>query len=184
MIILDNGRSGLLGSEFQDMLRLYQMRRLHEPLPGLSDRRRPCIRHGLCRAHGFGAVAGTERPGGNPASAQCLHLLRALRGGLSDEDPRCPGCCGNGGNWPSRPAHSPAAERYGIAVWAWFAKRPWLYRPASRLAARLLAWTGRRDGVIRKLPLLSGWTDGRDFPAPQGGTFQAQWRKQRGRAGT
>jgi L-lactate dehydrogenase complex protein LldF len=34
-----------------------------------------------------------------------------------------------------------------------------------------------RDGAVRRLPLGRGWTDERDFPAPQGGTFMDQWRK-------
>jgi L-lactate dehydrogenase complex protein LldF len=28
---------------------------------------------------------------------------------------------------------------------------------------------------LQKLPMGGGWTDHRDFPVPQGGTFQAQW---------
>jgi len=28
-----------------------------------------------------------------------------------------------------------------------------------------------------RLPFATGWTRHRDFPAPQGATFQAQWRR-------
>ena len=39
---------------------------------------------------------------------------------------------------------------------------------------------GRADGRYRTLPLASGWTRFRDFPAPQpGGTFHARWAKRR-----
>jgi L-lactate dehydrogenase complex protein LldF len=40
-----------------------------------------------------------------------------------------------------------------------------------------LAWLGRDKGRFAALPLAKGWTDYRDLPAPQGDTFQAQWRK-------
>ena len=64
----------------------------------------------------------------------------------------------------------------GLAFWAFFARRPWLYGFATDLAARALAFVGRAHGRFRWLPLAGGWTDQRDFPAPQGATFQAQWR--------
>jgi L-lactate dehydrogenase complex protein LldF len=31
-------------------------------------------------------------------------------------------------------------------------------------------------GRLSKLPMGGGWTGYRDFPAPQGGTFQSKWR--------
>jgi L-lactate dehydrogenase complex protein LldF len=45
-----------------------------------------------------------------------------------------------------------------------------------------LALLGRRSGRFNSLPLAGGWTNFRDFPAPQGGTFQARWAKERSRA--
>jgi L-lactate dehydrogenase complex protein LldF len=48
------------------------------------------------------------------------------------------------------------------------------------MAARVLAGVGKfAGGRFRWLPLASGWTRHRDFPAPQGATFQTQWRKRR-----
>ena len=35
---------------------------------------------------------------------------------------------------------------------------------------------GRKRGRFASLPLAEGWTCSRDLPAPQGPTFQAQWR--------
>jgi L-lactate dehydrogenase complex protein LldF len=61
-------------------------------------------------------------------------------------------------------------------MWAFFAKRPRLYGLATAAAARLLAWAGRARGRFCWLPLASGWTRYRDFPAPQGETFQSQWK--------
>ena len=71
---------------------------------------------------------------------------------------------------------SPAAARTGLALWGFFAKRPRLYGFATAVAARLLALAGRARGRFSWLPLASGWTRHRDFPAPQGATFQAQWK--------
>ena len=49
------------------------------------------------------------------------------------------------------------------------------YRLATRLAGGVLGLAGRRRGRFRRLPLASGWTGTRDLPAPEGGTFMAQW---------
>jgi len=76
---------------------------------------------------------------------------------------------------------SPATVRAGLALWGFFAKRPRLYGIATAMVARLLARAGRVRGRFSWLPLASGWTRHRDFPAPQGGTFQAQWNRMRGR---
>ena len=38
----------------------------------------------------------------------------------------------------------------------------------------------RDKGRFASLPLAKGWTQTRDMPAPQGATFQAQWKKQKG----
>ena len=54
-----------------------------------------------------------------------------------------------------------------------------LYRLATLAAARLLALAGTRRGRFRWLPFAGGWTRHRDFPAPQGATFQAQWKARR-----
>jgi L-lactate dehydrogenase complex protein LldF len=77
----------------------------------------------------------------------------------------------------------PATYRAGLGVWAWFAKRPGLYRVASRLGMGVLGALGQHRGRFRSLPLAGGWTRGRDFPAPQGRSFQDLWaERQRGRA--
>ncbi|HYF53892.1 MAG TPA: lactate utilization protein LutB domain-containing protein, partial [Salinarimonas sp.] len=76
----------------------------------------------------------------------------------------------------------PAAQRSGLRAWAFLARRPALYRLATRLAIGALALAGRARGRFARLPLAGGWTKHRDFPAPQGGTFQERWRRER-RAG-
>ena len=73
----------------------------------------------------------------------------------------------------------PAAQRWGLGVWAWFAKRPKLYRMATALAARVLTNQGVGKGRMSRLPLASGWTQYRDFPSPQGKTFHQLWKERR-----
>jgi len=73
----------------------------------------------------------------------------------------------------------PWYERTGLRIWAWFAMRPRLYGLASRIGVRALRALPRRDGMISRLPfaLASGWTAERDFPAPAGKTFRELYRE-------
>jgi L-lactate dehydrogenase complex protein LldF len=73
----------------------------------------------------------------------------------------------------------PWSERAALRVWAWFARRPKLYALASKVGVRLLRRFAGNDGVIHKLPLGGGWTDGRDMPAPAGRTFRELYEAQR-----
>ena len=75
---------------------------------------------------------------------------------------------------------SPAMARWGLAFWAFFARRPRLNAMATAVAMRLMALAGRRRGRFTWLPLAAGWTRHRDFPAPEGATFQAQWKRRAG----
>ena len=68
--------------------------------------------------------------------------------------------------------------RRGLGFWAWFARRPGMYRLATRSAIRVLGLMARGRGSFRSLPLAGGWTAGRDLPAPEGGTFMARYAKQ------
>ena len=79
---------------------------------------------------------------------------------------------------------SPATVRSGLGLWGFFAKRPALYRFATRLAVSAMGLAGRRAGRFRWMLFAGGWTRNRDLPAPQGQTFQARWRRDHhGRAG-
>jgi L-lactate dehydrogenase complex protein LldF len=69
----------------------------------------------------------------------------------------------------------PRRYRAGLRLWAFFARRPRLYRLATRLAMRALGNLGARRGRFRALPLAGGWTRHRDLPAPEGATFQELW---------
>ena len=71
----------------------------------------------------------------------------------------------------------PATIRSGLALWAWFARRPSLYRIATSLAMFGLGLLGKLLGRFRWLPLAGSWTRHRDFPSPEVQTFQAQWKR-------
>ncbi len=71
---------------------------------------------------------------------------------------------------------SPGSVRVGLGLWAFMARRPWLYQLATGAPMRMLAWMGRRRGRLSSVPLARGWTRYRDLPAPQGRTFQSRWK--------
>ncbi|MCU0949899.1 MAG: LutB/LldF family L-lactate oxidation iron-sulfur protein [Burkholderiaceae bacterium] len=177
-VLVDGGRTGLLGGDFEDMLR--------------------CIRCGACMnhcpvyqkigGHAYGWVypgpmgsvltpsyTGIENAIDLPHAAtlcgQCQvvcpvkiplpELLRKLREKQFDRGLR------------------PWYEMAALAGWGWAARNPSLYRFGSRIAARALKWLGGDRGMIRSLPLASGWTDHRDLPAPSGKTFMEQYRERK-----
>src|SRR5258707_2858596 len=74
---------------------------------------------------------------------------------------------------------SPAAYRFGLGVWAFLARRPRLYQFFTKLAMRALANRGLGRGRFHSLPLAGGWTVHRDFPAPEGPTFQELWAERK-----
>jgi L-lactate dehydrogenase complex protein LldF len=182
VIILDNGRSAMLGTDFQDMLR--------------------CIRCGACMNHCpvYQAVGGHAYgwvyPG--PMGAVLTPTLIGVdqAGHLPNASTfcgRCEAVCPVRIPLPKMMRHwrereferhlSPATVRSGLSLWGFFAKRPGLYRLATRVAMGGLSLIGQRRGRFASLPLARGWTKFRDLPAPQGDTFQARWRKERtGRA--
>jgi L-lactate dehydrogenase complex protein LldF len=78
----------------------------------------------------------------------------------------------------------PWSERTALRLWAWVARRPGLYAWSTRLAVRFLRSLAGADGMIRKLPLGSGWTEGRDMPAPAGRTFRELYAQRNTAAGS
>src|SRR5262249_1372230 len=74
---------------------------------------------------------------------------------------------------------SPATVRSGLGFSAFCARAPGLSAVPTGLPIRALALLGRHKGRFGWLPLLSGWTRHRAFPAPQGAPFQAQWKARR-----
>jgi len=177
VILLDNGRSSVLGTEFQEMLR--------------------CIRCGACMNHCpvYGAVGGHAYgwvypgPIGAVLNPQLLGVKEARDlPNASTFCGRCESVCPVKIPLPKLMRHwrereferhmTPLAMRYGISLWAFFARQPRLYQFMTGITSRLLSMVGAKKGRFASLPLAGGWTKYRDFPAPQkGGTFTAQWRK-------
>ncbi len=175
VVLLDNGRSNMLGTDFQEMLR--------------------CIRCGACMNHcpvyqSIGGHAyGWVYPG--PMGAVLTPSLIGVEEGgqlpnASTFCGRCEEVCPMRIPLPKMMRHwrerefekqlTPGATRAGLGLWAWFAKRPGLYRAATRMAVSALGRMGR-GGKIASLPFGSGWTGHRDFPAPEGGTFMDRYAK-------
>jgi L-lactate dehydrogenase complex protein LldF len=178
VVLLDNGRAEMLGSAFRDMLR--------------------CIRCAACMNHCpvYEAVGGHAYgwvyPGPMGAVLTPWHLGLAEAGHLPNASTLCGRCesvCPMRiplprmlRLWREREVEqrlSSRTLRTGLALWAWFAARPWLYHPAAGLAVRLLGRLGRRRGRFHRLPFAGAWTRARDLPAPQGATFQSLWARRR-----
>jgi L-lactate dehydrogenase complex protein LldF len=178
VVLLDNGRSAMLGGDFQDMLR--------------------CIRCGACMNHcpvyhAIGGHAyGWVYPG--PMGAVLTpSLIGVDKGGhlpnASTFCGRCESVCPVRIPLPKMMRHwrereferhlTPPLARGGLALWAFFARRGPLYRAATALAVRGLKLYAGSRGRLAWLPFARGWTQYRDFPVPTGTTFQSQWRAKR-----
>ncbi|WP_375593736.1 LutB/LldF family L-lactate oxidation iron-sulfur protein [Algihabitans albus] len=178
VILLDNGRSRMLGSEFQDMLR--------------------CIRCGACMNHCpvyhsvGGHAYGWVYPG--PMGAVLTPSLIGVdeAGHLPNASTfcgRCEAVCPMRIPLPKMMRHwreqefqkhlSPTAVRLGLGAWTFVARRPSLYHFTTGLKARVLSMIAGKRGRLAKVPLASGWTSHRDLPAPEGRTFMDLWAKQR-----
>jgi len=72
-------------------------------------------------------------------------------------------------------------ERMAYGLWARSLRSPRLYRLATWLATRTVGRWKRRSGWLRRLPgALHGWTEHRDFPAPAPERFR-DWYEKSGR---
>jgi L-lactate dehydrogenase complex protein LldF len=173
-VLVDGGRSSLLGSAFQEMLR--------------------CIRCGACMnhcpvyqkigGHAYGwvypgpmgsvltpAYAGIEKSLDLPQAAtlcgECHvvcpvkiplpDLLRKLREKQFERHLR------------------PWSERALLGIWAFAAARPALYRTVYSMASLALRLMGGRRHLIRQMPLVKSWSAYRDMPSPRGKTFSQQY---------
>ncbi len=182
IVLVDNGRTRMLEGELRQMLR--------------------CIRCGACMNHCvvYREIGGHAYGGVYPGPMGSV-LTPVLDGLAASRDlphactmnGRCQEVCPVAIPLPTllrgwrdrswREGLEPSATRYGVGLFAFLARRPRLYRLATAVGVRALRLLGR-GGWIRSLPLAGGWTGYRDFPAPPGGTFMAQYRAhKKGRAG-
>jgi L-lactate dehydrogenase complex protein LldF len=176
IILVDNQRSSLLGGEMQPMLR--------------------CIRCGACMNHcpvyqNIGGHAyGWVYPGpmGSILTPTFVGLENAPD--LPNASTLC-GACG-----AVCPVKIPLPgllrqlrekqmaqgmkswqEKLALKIWSWLATHPAVYAWNTRIGVRVLKFIAGAKGYLHRLPLASGWTDGRDFPAPAGQTFRELYRK-------
>jgi L-lactate dehydrogenase complex protein LldF len=174
-ILVDSGRTAVLGSELRPALR--------------------CIRCGACMNHCpvyqniGGHSYGWVYPGpiGSILTPSYIGLDKALD--LPQASTMCNQC---GVVCPVRiplpdlqrklreqqfsRGLRPTGERLAFRLWSWLGQRPALYALATRIGVRVLKMLGGREGLIHKLPFASGWTDERDMPAPAGKTFRELYR--------
>ncbi len=175
LVLLDNGRSKILGSPMRESLF--------------------CIRCGAClnicpvyRKVGGHAYGGTYS---GPIGA----VITPLFDGLKDNyhQPHASSLCGAcqaacpvkiqipellvRNRAAQHETHiAPRGEEFIYRMWAKMMRSPWLYTTLTRWAARVLPWFAK-DGWLTRLPgPLAGWTKIRDFPAPSGQTFRERWK--------
>ncbi len=163
VVLLDAGRSALLGGEFEEALH--------------------CIRCGACQnvcpvyrqvgGHAYGWVYG------GPIGAVLTPLFRGQEeGGEVAQATTLCGACDD--ICPVRiPLHdlllglrrqraeqgqAPRRERIAFAVWGAVWSRPRLYRASTVIGRSALGVLARGEVVSARLPGLRRWTDGRDIP--------------------
>ena len=173
VVFLDAGRTALLGTEFEDMLR--------------------CIRCGACLnvcpvygtigGHAYGGVypgpmgavltpllsgleEGRELPGATSLCGACsdvcpvgiplADLLIGLRGAVAAREPR-------------------GARRAFFGLWS----RAWSVPRLYRWSAQVGNWARRWPRLARCLPVARGWGEGRALPPAVPETFHDWWRRER-----
>ncbi|WP_404382456.1 LutB/LldF family L-lactate oxidation iron-sulfur protein [Caenispirillum salinarum] len=177
VVLIDNGRSGMLGTEFQEMLR--------------------CIRCAACMNHCpvYGAVGGHAYGWVYPGPMGSV-LTPALIG-IENSAPlpnastlcgKCEEVCPMRIPLPRMLRHwrekeferhlPPARLRQAFRFYAWIATRPKLWRWYTAAVARTLSIWGGKRGRIKSLPMAKPWTDARDMPAPEGETFMQRYKRQ------
>jgi len=179
VVLLDNGRSKMLGTRFQPMLR--------------------CIRCGACMNHCpvYGSIGGHAYgwvyPG--PMGSVLTPLIKGMDGtydlpNACTMNGRCGSVCPVRIPLPEllrevrhkqfRKGMTPTAQKQSLKLWRYAAERPKLYHFAERIGVRILASMANGEGKLRSLPLAGGWTRARDLPAPTGRTFLELWQAKRG----
>lgn len=175
VVLLDNGRSDLLGSEFHDILRCIRCGACinHCPVYGVTSGHAygwvyPGPMGSVLTPHFVGIDEAHELPGASTFCGRCQEvcpvriplpdLLRKWRMRAFDHN------------------HPGGVQRLALKAWAQLAKRPGLYRLVMRMSIGTLKVFAGKRGAFKSLIGAGGWTKARDLPAPQGSTFQARYK--------
>jgi L-lactate dehydrogenase complex protein LldF len=176
LVLLDNGRSRVLGTPFRESLQ--------------------CIRCGAC----LNACPVYRRIGGHAYGGVYSGPIGSILTPLYDsmkENPHlphasslcgaCQAACPVKINIPHmliglrelqhhEKGAKPLGERLAYRLSCAILRRPWLYRLVQR-CARLFLRPFAREGWVRRLPgFASGWTQSRDLPVPSSRSFRDQWK--------
>ena len=177
LVLLDNGRSRILGGQFRESLQ--------------------CIRCGAC----LNACPVYRRIGGHAYggvySGPIGSILTPLYDSVADNPHlphasslcgACQAACPVKINIPHmliglrelqhhEPKRGGFMERLAYRLAREVLARPWLYRLVLR-AARFVMRLRAKDGWVKSMPGAgAGWTQLRDFPAPAPHSFRDQWRE-------
>lgn len=179
LVILDNGRSRILGSPLRESLF--------------------CIRCGAClnacpiyRSVGGHAYGGVYA---GPIGAVLTPLYDGLAANhhLPHASSLCGACqaaCPVKIQIPellvklreqmhAEPQLKSRLESLAYRLWAHTLRRPWLYRWSTWLATRTVGRWYRNNPWLKRLPgKLKGWTQKRDFPAPSPRRFRDWWNQE------
>lgn len=178
VVLVDNGRSNMVGTDFQDMLRCIRC----------SSCMNHCPVYGAVGGHAYGWVY--PGPMGSVLTPQMIGIDKGAH--LPNASTACGKCeevCPVRIPLPKLMRHwrekefekhlTPKTVRWGIGLWGMLARNPALYRFSWNLGNRMMRLLGKSTGRISKLPLASGWTDHRDMPAPTGQTFMQAYKAQK-----
>ena len=182
VVLLDNGRSDIVGGNYQDIL--------------------GCMRCGACLNHCPVFMAAGGHSYGWVYPGPMGSVLTPLLTGLENANLLPNACTSCGRCAESCPAAIPlpdllrdlrgeerdrklsaASLRRGLKIHGWLLRLPVLYRFFTAIAIGLLHRMGRRRGHLHSLGIKNAWSAVRDFPAPEGSTFMSQWQqRKRGQA--
>ena len=177
VVLVDNGRSDMVGDEQQDMLRCIRCSACMNHCPVYSQ----------IGGHAYGWVY--PGPMGSVLTPKMIGIDQA--GHLPNASTFCGKCeavCPVRiplpklmRTWRERQFEQnlgSATNRWGIRFWSAMVKRPKLYHAMTRFTMPLMKlWAGKKNR-LHSLPIGRGWTLWRDLPAPEGKTFMQQWQAQ------